>query len=395
MDLPSASGWEPTTVPPSAAEFGVELARLRILRGWSVRGLAERTAISEGQICNLQSGRRNPTAAMAAVCDAALGAGGVLEALADKARDRARAKTDVDAEALIAGYTKILNGLRDLGRAMGPRAVAAPLSSIASLLADAAPRADHARRREVWLAAARYAEYVGWMAQEMERPAEALRWTDQAVRWAALGGDETMAAYSLVRRAFIAQHRGDRHAVVAFALRASNHPAATTRIRAHAARREAQGHAALGDQDSCQQALERAQIHRAEGTGDTTASQWGPRIENGSPNIIEASCLVDLGRFSQAADIFAVELQRAPAATADVNSRTRFTVRHATAQAGIGDMDGACNSIVEAMVTIERVDSATVRAELRRFLGEAGSKSRTGRHHEVLDAVTTVAYRGA
>ncbi len=397
MDLPFTPGWEPTEVPASAGEFGVELARLRVLRGWSVRGLAERTAISEGQICNLQSGRRNPTAALAAACDAALGAGGVLEALAAKARDgaRARANTDVDAEALIAGYTKILDELRDLGRAMGPRLAAAPLRSIASLLADAAPRADHDRRPEVWLVAARYAEYLGWMAQEMGKSAEALRWTGLAVRWAALGGDETMAAYSLVRRAFIAQHRGDREAVVAFARRASDHPAATPRIRVHAARREAQGHAALGDHDSCQLALERAQTHRAEGEGDTAAARWGPCIENGTSRIIEASCLVDLGRFGQAADVFAAELQHAPAATADANTRTRFAVRHATAQAGIGGMDGACDTIAETLPTIARVDSATIRAELRRFLGEARRRPSTARHHEVLDAVKAAAYRGA
>ena len=391
MDLASASGWEPAEVPRPPAEFGVELARLRTLRGWSVRGLAERTAISEGQLCNLQSGRRNPTAAMAAACDAALGAGGALEALAEQARARTRTKADVDANALIAGYTKVLNQLRDLGRAMGPRQVAAPLRSIAGLLADAAARADHARRPKVWLVAARYAEYLGWMAQEAEKPAEALRWTDVAVRWAAFGGDETMAAYALVRRASIAQHRGDRSAVVAFARRASDHPAATPLIRAHAARREAQGHAALGDQDSCRRAIERAHSDHAGDTGDSITPRWGPRIENGTPQIIQASCLVDLGRFAQASGIFGVELHHPPVATADANSRTRFAIRHATAQAGIGDMDGACGIIAEALPTIERVDSATIRAELRRFLGEARRQSSIGRHHEVLGAAEAVA----
>jgi hypothetical protein len=281
---------------------------------------------------------------------------------------------------------------------MGPRQVAAPLRSIAGLLAEAASRADQARRRKVWLLAARYAEYSGWMAQESERSAEALRWTDVAVRWAAHGGDETMAAYALVRRASLAQQRGDRKAVVAFARRASDHPAATPLIRAHAARREAQGHAALGDEDSCRRAIERAQSQHADGFAqDTAVPSWGPRIENGTPRIVEASCLVDLGRFDQASDIFAVELQRAPVMTADANSRVRFAVRHATARAGIDDMDGACGIIADVLPTITRIDSATVRAELRRFLGEArrpaasGVDPRTKRHRQVLGAVKAAA----
>ena len=276
---------------------------------------------------------------------------------------------------------------------MGPRQVAAPLRSIAGLLADSASRTDSAHRPQVWLIAARYAEYLGWMAQEAGESAEALRWTDAAVRWAARGGDETMAAYALVRRASIAQYRGDRQAVVVFARRASEHPAATPRIRVHAARREAQGHATLGDQDSCWRAIDQAGTH-AHGAEDTTSPQWGPRIENGTPRVIEASCLVDLGRFGPAADIFAAELQHAPVAAADANSRTRFAVRHATAQAGIGDMDGACGILAEVLPTIERVDSATIRAELRRFLDEARRHRSISRHREVLNAANTVAYCG-
>lgn len=375
------------------AEFGVELARLRVLRGWSVRGLAERTKISEGHICNLQSGRRNPTAAIAAVCDAALGAGGALAALADRTRNRAAG--DVDADTLIASYTRIFDEFRQLGRTVGPRMLAAPLRATAALLADVAPRADRFRRRKVWLLAARYAEYLGWMAQEAEKPAESLRWTDIAVRWAGLGGDDTMAAYALVRRALIAQHRGDRSAVVAFARCAAGHPAATPRIRLHAARREAHGHAALGDYESCQRALEHVQAHRTQDAQSPAELQWGPRIENGTTRIIEASCLIDLRKFSQAADIFSAELHRAPLITADINSRARFTVRQATAQVALGDLASAFNILVETLPSIHSFDSATIRAELRRFLSEADRMPKPSRYHEVLTAVSAVAHCSA
>lgn len=396
--MPSASSRELGENSVSA-EFGVELARLRGLRGWSVRGLAERTAISEGQICNLQSGRRPPTATMAAACDAALEAGGVLIALAEKARDKRRTEPDVDVDALVASYTRMFDEFRGLGRTAAPSLVTGPMRAIAGLLAEAAPRTDPAGRPRVWLVAARYAEYLGWMAQERDRQAEALRWTDLAVRWADLGGDPTMAAYALVRRAHIAQLRGDRQAVRDLARRAAEHPAATARIRVHAARREAQGHAVLGDRDACRRALERSQAYRNADVASPVATgsglRWGPRIENGTPRVIEASCLVDLGVFALAADIFAADLERAPVATADSNSRTRFAVRHATAHAGLGDVAGACTVITPALPTIESVDSATIRAELRRFLGKVHrQRSATGQQRVILERVTRAAGLG-
>lgn len=390
MGFPASSRGEAAgTRRPTVGEFGVELARLRVLRGWSVRGLAERTNISEGQICNLQSGRRNPTPAIAAACDTALGAGGTLKALAERTAAKSPISGDVDADTLIACYSRVLDELRGLGRTGGPHLVTAQLRSIVGLLADSAPRADSGRESDVWRLASRYGEYAGWMAQEAGNPAEALRWTDVAVRWAARGGDETMAAYALVRRASIAQHRGDHDAVVTFARAAAEHPAATSRIRIHAARREAQGHAMLHDRQSCRLALEAAHGHRDDDTG-TREQPWGPRIENGTPQVVKASCLIDLAAYREAADLFAAELPRLPSA-ADANSRTRYAVRQATAQAGIGDMDGACRTIAEALPTIQRLDSASVRGELRRFLTAAYGQRAATRHSSLLNAAANAA----
>jgi hypothetical protein len=193
-----------------------------------------------------------------------------------------------------------------------------------------------------------------------------------------------MAAYALVRRASIAQHRGDHDAVVTFARAAAEHPAATSRIRVHAGRREAQGHAMLHDRQSCRLALAKTLDHRCDDI-DTTERPWGPRIENGTPQLVKASCLIDLGAYREAADLFAVELPRL-SSTADVNSRTRYAVRQATAQAGIGDMDGACRTIAEALPTIKRLDSASVRGELRRFLTAAYSQRTAMRHSSLLDS---------
>ncbi|MFB6814736.1 helix-turn-helix domain-containing protein [Streptomyces sp. NPDC056347] len=377
-----------TRLPPG--DFGVVLATLRARRGWSVRESARRANVSEGQICNLESGARNPTPAVAAACDAAFGTGGKLVELAGGCRRGARAGDAVDADPVIAGYERVLRELRDIGRSTGPRFVTASMKSITRVLTDAGSHAADEQRSRIWLLASRFAEYTGWMAQEAGNPAEALRWTNLAVRWGTQGGDETVAAYALVRRAFIAQHRGDTDAAIQFADRAAGHPAANPVIRAHAARRAAQGHARRGDARACGEALERFRSHAAEGA-DGRTPHWGPRIENGNPRLIEASCMLSLRRFEQAADLFAAEHRCRPTSPSDSNSRARFAVRQATALAGTSRLDDACQIIEATLPVIKRIDSATVRVELIRFVEQARTRRASPGQLALIDASAALA----
>ncbi|MBD0694052.1 helix-turn-helix domain-containing protein [Streptomyces sp. CBMA123] len=372
-------------------DFGVELARLRARRGLTVRQLARRAGVSEGQISNLESGRRNPTSSVAAACDAALGADGGLIRLTETARRGTadRSLVEVEVEPLVVGYGRILEQLRDIGRSTGPRFVDAALRSTTRVLTEAAPRAEARSRQEVWLLASRFAEYTGWMAQEAGNPAEALRWTDLAVRWGANGGDETIAAYALVRKASIAEHRGDPTAVL-LAGRAAVHPAATPLIRAHAARREAQGHAYLGDHGACRDALQRSRDYARE--ADRPGVRWGPRIENGSPLLIEASCLIGLRQFEQAADLFADELRHRPELPPDTNSRTRFEIRQASALAGIDRLDRACHLVEALLPTIRTLDSATIRTDLGRFADHTRGRAATPGQRSLIETAAALAH---
>jgi transcriptional regulator with XRE-family HTH domain len=373
-------------------DFGVELARLRARRGWTVRELARRASVSEGQICNLESGRRNPTSATAAACDAVFGAGGVLIKLAETARRSAPADSPVKVDSLVAGYGRILEELKNIGRSAGPRFVDTSLRSIARILTDTASHAEADRRDEIWLLASRFAEYTGWMAQEAGNSAEALRWTDLAVRWGANGGDKTMAAYALVRTASIAEHRGDTATAIKLAGQAAAHPAATSLIRAHAARREAQGHASIGDYGACHEALERSRGHAHQDNRNRNGVRWGPHIENANPRLIEASCMISLRRFEQAADLFAMELERHPPLPHDSNSRTRFTIRQATAMVGIDHLDQACHVIEALLLTIRNLDSATIRAELGRFVYQARTRQATPGQRNLVETAAAAAH---
>ncbi|WP_432012644.1 helix-turn-helix domain-containing protein [Streptomyces cucumeris] len=377
-----------TRLPPG--DFGVVLATLRAHHGWSVREFARRANVSEGQICNLESGLRNPSPAVGAACDAAFGTGGELAELAEAGRRSAPTEAIAESGLVIAGYERIFDELKGIGRSTGPRFVTASMKSITRTLTNAGQLAVGEQHANIWLLASKFAEYTGWMAQEAGNIAEALQWTNLAVRWGARGGDETVAAYALVRKASIAQHRGDTHSAIGFADQAVRHTAANSVIRAHAARRAALSHARRGDAGACRDALERFKSHATETTADRPP-HWGPRIENGGPHLLEASCMLSLRRFDLAVGLFTTEL--GPAVPADSNSRARFAVRQATALAGADRLDDACRILDATLPVIKLIDSATVRAELARFVDEARLRRISAGQLDLIDTSAALATR--
>jgi transcriptional regulator with XRE-family HTH domain len=374
MDADSGVGEGLPALAGASPDFGRRLAELRAARGWSLSVLAERTQISASHLGNLERSERRPSRQLAEICDRVLGGGGELIALVPALVKQLAP----DAEALVVGYTAVLESLRDLGRSTGPRFVLDPVVAASRVLRDGAAGIDGADGRAVWLLAARFAEYAGWMAQESGNDVAAIRWSQTAVQWAGCGGDPTMAAYALVRRALIAQHRGDAKGAIGFARRAAAHPAvsatgsggghrpdaaAAARIRAFAARREAQAHALNGDERSCRRALEASQAlilrHPDPAPG---GSGWGPRATPETFGLVEASCLVALGHFGRAVRLFEAEFARLPVAD---NAYQRFVVRYAAALAGTGEAGRAREVLAGLRPAADRLDSATVRNELR------------------------------
>jgi transcriptional regulator with XRE-family HTH domain len=389
------TGDAPTSRCSLAADFGVRMRKLRQEKGWSISELADLARTSAGQISNLETGRRSPTRAVANACDKALGADGELVALASSNRPDSRtdprtgprARSGIDTEVTLAAYRAVLDNLRAAGQASGPRPVLAVLAASAQTLRDIAVELDGARAGAIWLLAARFAEYSGWMSQESGNHTAALTWTDRAVAWGGRGGDGTIAAYALVRRAMISQHRGDPNASVAFAQRAAAHPAATPRIRAHAARREAHGHALLGDTHRCLASLDQCSDLLDEPT-DAAIPVWGPEASGGTLRLIQASCLVRLRMFADAIDVFNTSLDGGPAQPATVagsdNARTRFRTRQAAAYMGLGYGDIACGLLIPLLPAVQRLDSATIRTDLRHLLDEAGHHQFSASDNDVL-----------
>lgn len=362
-------------------DFGLRLMRMRLARGWSLAALSQRTAVSRSYLGNLEQGRRStPSLEVARSCDKALAAGGALEALAESARlpgpaapqDRRKtwhdeAWTRDPQRALTDGHARLMT-LRNLAQYQAAHRVLPELDARARLLeSSAAATRDGAHSAELWLLAARYAEFAGWMAQEDGNESGAAQWTETAARWAARNRDIDMAAYRWERHALVTLYRRDGPGTIALARRAATQRGASPRVLALALRREAQGHALAGDSSQFRRSLAAAsQLIRGAPPPYPHGTSWGPNSIEDSSCVIEASSLADLGLHRAAVRLFGPEPGSAVPASA-VRTKLRFTVRGALAYAEAGAVEHACSLLENELAALERIDSATIRTDLERL----------------------------
>jgi helix-turn-helix protein len=433
------------------APFGEELRKRRLSAGLSLAALADRVFYTKGYLSKVENGLKPPTADLAARCDAALDAGGALSTLvrAGDAPRRGRPPTSAgtpvhldpatwaglpvgpdagasagwpgwaggvgpagaDAwggEAVSAaaeeGSLPVLAGAFEQARLQGhqfsPRLVLMSVRALAGWVRALADRAaDPEAARRLSLLAARFAEYTGWMAQELGDDRAAMDWTRLAVSWAVGAGDAELSWFALIRAADMALYRQDAARIIEVTQLAQL--AAPGRVGSVAAQREAQGHALLGDYSACMRALDRAAelAHRPdldEGPGTLLVAaaagrspQWGAAgrsLQLGGTSIADPLAittgwtLVDLGRLPRAIEILDREVPRiAPVAA---RSRARYGIRRALAHAAGGNLEHACELLNPLIGDIARADSATIRVDLRRLANEL---SRWRNHRAVAD----------
>ncbi|SEQ76872.1 Helix-turn-helix domain-containing protein [Lentzea xinjiangensis] len=339
-------------MPPT---FAQEVRRLRNERGLSLNEMTGLVPYSKGHISKIENGQVQPNPAMARVFDDALRAGGRLIELA-----AAPARPIPSDHTTLLTYDSMFEHHRTLGHRLSPEVVLASLRPQVEVLSSMARSADDpGLARGLWLLAARYAEYAGWMEQEKGDDASAAELTRRAVHYAAKGGDLELEAYALVRAAEFALYKGDARATVDYARRAgkSRFPL----VQAVAAQREAQGYALAGAAERCQAALDRAALLQQA----VSESRYGTTSLVDQVAIARAWSFHDLGRHAEAAEI--LDEQMPLIAPTALRARTRFGLRRALAHAEAGDLAHACELVVGLLDDIRQVKSATVHIDLTAF----------------------------
>lgn len=383
------------------SEFGVELRRRRIRRGWSLAELAVRVHYSRGYLSKIENGLLPPNATVARLADAALDAGGGLAALVPAregehqgtsavseelpgpdwsgeilafgdalsiplALPSAAARADAEDLRLEAHYQEEFDRHRRLGQQLAPglvlRRMAVDFSTLMEVADTSLLPATGLR-----LLAARYAEFIGWLTQEAGRRDLALAWTRRAAGIAVAAGGADFAAYTLVREAELAMYARDPAAAMRLADQALHDPHATARTRALAVHRQAQVHALRGEHDLCLAALDRAEDllgAAAEGRRDAPD---GPVV--GSSTVgnlggaIAGWCHYDLGRPQRATELLADALERTPDSAH--RSRALFGARLALAYEASGELEEMRTVTLRAIEDASLARSASAYGELR------------------------------
>ena len=440
---------DPEDAMAEPISFGAQLRRARIAAGLSLTGLAESVHYSKGYLSQIESGRRPPPPELARLCDAVLGSGGALAALAPLSVKRTHDGhtpagpghnapldgLDEDGRimaalgdwalwsrpverrvALAAGAASVFrygstsatadsasDGLecaplevfheqfaqmRRLGQVAAPSLVLPILAAHMTALRVLSARVERRLRVKALVLAARFAEYTGWMAQEAGDDRAALWWTERASDLAAEAGENELVGYALVRRALVMLYRDDGVQTVELARRAQA-DSLSPRIRGLAAQREAQGHALIGDYDSFRKCIDKARSHFSRDVADTDTPLVGPTHLADPPSMISGWCLHDLGRPRTAAEILDRESARLPVHAA--RSRARYGVRRALAHAAAGEVDHACALTAELLDAVIAVESATIAIDMRRLARALGRFRTRPAVQEILPRLTAAA----
>ncbi|MDF5753151.1 helix-turn-helix transcriptional regulator [Spongiactinospora sp. TRM90649] len=401
-------------------QFGKELRKRRLAAGLSLTGLAKRVNYSKGQLSKVERGLKRPSRLLAGLCDVELAAEGSLITFLDEEITDAEGVTTndggtagsqevwlmglsptggsrfqsmnrrqimttgaaslvglagvgiggrmpgsaVEGESLLSASRSIFDEYRRLGQSVEPGLLLPALIAQTHSLREYAEQADPRTRRALLLLGSRYAEYIGWLVQEMGDEQATLWWTRRAVEMAAAGGDQDFAAYGMARHALITLYRNDAGQTIELARRAQR-DTVLPRIQGLASMHEAQGHALAGNHTACMSALDRARTALDRPSADEDTPIIGPTNLPDPVTMITGWCLYDLGRPREAAEILGSQL--AGVRPEALRTRVRYGVRQALAHAAAGDVDHACHLISGLLNDVATLRSATVAMDLPRL----------------------------
>jgi transcriptional regulator with XRE-family HTH domain len=378
------------------SNFGSELRRRRQRSELSIADMASQIHYSKSYLSKIERGEKSPNPTLVRLCDAALGANGALVEFAALAQDPdphvpepfddvdehadpspghwaqpARAfSVEVlppDIEALSGLFQTRLEQARAIGR------IANPFFVLPSLISDTHMVTGIARHTPVpadahrlFGLAARFADLISWMVQEAGDDREAQWWIDRAAKLAGAGESADLEHYMLVRHADLALAGDDPLAALARLEPVQQDLSLSAWVRGLAAQRAAEALALLGQAEGCMRALDTARTlldEQPEGGAMVGATHAPDPIA-----LTTGWAMVDLGRVDGAAALLAEQLEHMPAGS--LRPVTRFRVRQALALAIGGDTSAATDLITRVLEDIRRIDSATIRRDLRRLNAE-------------------------
>ncbi|MEU4155450.1 helix-turn-helix transcriptional regulator [Actinoplanes sp. NPDC026670] len=248
----------PAQVPSEKGRTALPLAGLRVDDGPS-DSVTLQMCTPDGRTVQVKLSRRQLGELLATgLLRTALPAGVTDPDQADRVAKVIAEQYPVDTQVL--GYfSRLLTEHFTADKMMGPRQLLgtalAQVRVLDRLRRTASPDSAEALLRLL----AQYAEFAGWLQQDLGDTTAARYWSDRATGWAQAAGDYTMVAYLMIRKSNIALLDNDPREVIELAAGARKVPGAThPRLHALAAQQQARGWALYGDATQFQRQIEDA-----------------------------------------------------------------------------------------------------------------------------------------
>ncbi|MGR3933837.1 helix-turn-helix domain-containing protein [Streptomyces sp. BRA346] len=390
---------------------GEAIAAARRERGWTQQRLADVCGYSQSTISRLERGRQSArdVDVLALIADR-LGmapsevglAGGVPHTTDVNRRDflgaaaglgilptpaNAPARRPVD-PAVVGHLRQLRTSLVQSDCLYGPHyAISAVRDHLTVIEEQLLPAAGGTLRRQVLETASEWAEFAGWLYEDLGRPDQGLWWSDRAMEWAQEAGDSVRQAFILMRKAqqsvgLMQQQRALGLAGAALRVRGD----VPARIRASAHLQEAHGHALVGHEAATVRALDTAR-ELVEGH-DAVTDDLGGYCVPAYTEAQRATCYLRLGKPAEAVTIYQQALDHWPALYQ--RERGLHLARLANAHAADRSPDAACTTAMRALEISGETASRRITAELRRVITSLAPWRRTPLVRDLAEAVAAV-----
>lgn len=247
---------------------------------------------------------------------------------------------------------------------LGPRHIVSTVEEHIGLIGQLRQARTGADRQALLDMQAQYAEFAGWLHQDLGDFARAGHWLNRALEWSHAAGDQVMVTYILARKSQLAGDMHDGATAVDLAGAAANTARPRSRLSAAAATYAAHGYALLGEHGETLRVIDDAH-GRLGDLDDDLASHWGSWLDNAYVTVQRAHCLEILGDHGQAATVF----QQAIKDLRPEYRRDRgvYLAREARAHAHDADPEQAAAAGMAALALAVETGSGRIVHELARL----------------------------
>jgi transcriptional regulator with XRE-family HTH domain len=187
-----------------------------------------------------------------------------------------QAMPDGNLDDIVRDMTSLRVILTKQDNVLGPGVAAPTVIHQLSILDALSRNSGGGARESLRRLQAAYAEFAGWLSDELGDRRAGQYWTDRALEWAHETDDELIVGYVLARKAQRAVENGDAAAAISLARAAQRRGALTERVRAAAIQYEALGHASAGESVGFSVSIDRARelIESARPAIDDDLAVW-------------------------------------------------------------------------------------------------------------------------